>query len=94
MVYTDISDHLGIILLVNRIHCLATKTKKPVFIQSITSSNLEAFRQAITREAWNSVYWAEDSDSAHTAFITTFKALYHEHFPMKKNDTAIQSTKT
>lgn len=49
MVYTDISDHLGIILLVNRIHCLATKTKKPVFIQSITSSNLEAFRQAITR---------------------------------------------
>lgn len=55
VVYTDISDHLGIILLVSKIHHVTRKSKQPVYVQSITSPNIEAFRRAIAQQTWDSV---------------------------------------
>lgn len=75
VVYTDISDHLGIILLTEK------NTMPTNYVQNITPANREMFRRLVAQQNWNE---STSSDTAYSAFITIFQQVYNECFPMKK----------
>lgn len=80
-IYTDISDHLGIFMLVSKSNHRSRNVSPVIYTQPFTNEQLQSFRAAVSSETWNCVYESDTSDVAYSTFIDTFKIIYDANFP-------------
>lgn len=74
----DISDHLPIFLAIRQ---RIKKKRLSIPVRSITSKNLENFRQELINTSWNDVLANDNPNIAVNTFIEKFKEVYDHNFP-------------
>lgn len=90
IVITDISDHLGIFLSINKNEATNKKRKNQLgaHFQNITADNLNNFRQRLSCLDWNDVHQEKNANNAYNLFLSKFKNLYESCFPYKTFKTS------
>lgn len=77
-----ISDHLPIIMSINKNMSDSTVSNIPAMSQDLSSRALEEFRETISTIDWNPMFNATDADECYDYFISTFKNSYSTSFAM------------
>lgn len=78
-----ISDHLPIIMFINKNMSDSTVPNFPTMSQDISSRTLEEFRETISTIDWSPMFNTTDADECYDFFISTFKNVYSTSFPMR-----------
>lgn len=89
LIFTDISDHLPIVHMVN-MDIADSKSNKRLnnirYQRIITKSSTDTFKDAIKNISWSSVYREDTNpEKAFNEFLNSFLNEYKANFPAKKN---------
>lgn len=83
VVSSDLSDHLPIILMVQKHNMEARKIRQRVVCQPITKAGLDSFRNELLQSDFEWLLEIENADDAYNRFINKIAEIYKKHFPLK-----------
>ena len=80
--YMDIADHLPNFVLIKGIN-KPTTTIRP-FKRSFSEKNIARFREDISKQNWEEVMNTNNPDSNYDSFLSSYKDIFNNCFPLKR----------
>ncbi|XP_013856520.1 uncharacterized protein LOC106512449, partial [Austrofundulus limnaeus] len=77
----DISDHLPVFAVCDICHMKAKTKNNPIHKRLRTEKSINAFKDELSQQTWESVLEENDMDKAYDNFLNIFKSLYDKHCP-------------
>ena len=84
ILFTDISDHLPVFMLLPKSDEETTNQNKPNLVRRLINAKAkEKFKNQLSSYNWNSIYSTDHPEEAYKNFVKTYKEMYNECFPFK-----------
>lgn len=90
VLFSDISDHLPIFLLISNSHQTSTERK---YVRLYGEKNIANFKSDIQKTDWTSAIESDDVNDSYSKFINIFTTQFEKHFPLVKQSRARQKDK-